>query len=335
MGRITEHPVVREMPSRSEPRPPAAVAPRAVVEIRGLTKSFRGHLGIGKKTVVDGLDLRVERGEIFGLLGANGAGKTTTIKTVIGLLKPDRGEVRLLGKPPSDPRSRAGLGYLPEQPYFYDYLTASEFLDFYGRLHGLGAADRKRRVAATLERVGLAGREDVPLRKFSKGMVQRVGIAQAIQHDPELVILDEPMSGLDPIGRREVRDLILSLRNAGTTVFFSSHILQDAEMLCDRVAILREGRLRSVGRLGELVSDRVRWFEVGVTGAREATLPAEVVSCEGDRRLLRVPDVQSLTRLLAAVADSGGQVVSVWPRRDTLEDLFLREVGHDPERRRS
>jgi ABC-2 type transport system ATP-binding protein len=305
-----------------------------VIEIRGLTKSFRGHLGLGRRIAVRDLDLTVERGEVFGLLGPNGAGKSTTIKTMLGLLRPDRGEVCLLGRPTSDPRSRAGVGYLPEQPWFYDYLTASELLDFYGVLSGLAGKERERRVMDALERVGLVGREDVPLRKLSKGLLQRVGIAQAIQHDPELVILDEPMSGLDPIGRRDVRDLILSLRDRGTTVFFSSHILQDAEMLCDRVAILKGGALRSAGRLDELVSDRILWFEVGVTGAAEADLPGKVVSSGGGRRLLEVADVPALEELLLAVTRAGGNVVSVWPRRETLEDLFLREVGHDPRRRR-
>jgi ABC-2 type transport system ATP-binding protein len=264
---------------------------------------------------------------VFGLLGQNGAGKTTTLKLVLGLLRPDRGEVRLFGRPPSDPAARARVGYLPENPYFYDYLTAEEFLDFYGRLQGLSRDARRARVRAALERVGLAERASTPLRKFSKGMVQRLGLAQAIQHDPELVILDEPMSGLDPIGRREVRDLILDLRRAGRTVCFSSHILQDAEMLCDRVAILDRGRLRSAGKLADLVSSAVRWFEVSLRGTPPPG-PFEPVSSSGDEHLLRVPDVSGLTALLAAAARTGAQVLSVWPRRETLEDLFLREVGH-------
>src|SRR5262245_2913495 len=202
----------------------------AVIEISGLRKAFRGHLGLGRTAAVDGLDLEVNPGEIFGLLGPNGAGKTTTLKMMLGLLRPDSGRVRLFGRPPHDIAARRRLGFLPENPYFYDYLTAVEFLDLYGRLQGLGPVDRKRRIASAISRVGLAGREDTPLRKFSKGMTQRLGLAQAIQHDPELVILDEPMSGLDPIGRREVRNLILAQRAVGKTVFFSSHILQDAEM---------------------------------------------------------------------------------------------------------
>jgi ABC-2 type transport system ATP-binding protein len=297
------------------------------IRVRGLSKAFRGHLGIGRFPAVRGLDLEVPRGESFGLLGPNGAGKTTTLKMLLGLLRPDQGEIELLGGPPSDPAARARVGYLPEHPYFYDYLTAEEFLDFYGRLQGIPGYERGKRVRETLMRVGLAGRERTALRKFSKGMIQRLGLAQAIQHDPDLVILDEPMSGLDPVGRREVRDLILSLRERGKTVFFSSHILQDAEMVCDRVAILKQGRLRSVGRLDDLVKNRVRWFEVEIRGEVPALAGVEALSHDGGVRLVRVPDVEGLGRLLAATGQAGGQVLSVWPRRETLEDLFLREVG--------
>jgi ABC-2 type transport system ATP-binding protein len=308
-----------------EPDPAASPA----ILIRGLTKVFRGHLGIGRFPAVTGLDLEVPQGQSFGLLGPNGAGKTTTLKMLLALLRPDAGEIRLLGRPPSDPAARARVGYLPEHPYFYDYLSAEEFLDFYGRLQGIPGYERKKRVRETLGRVGLAGRERTALRKFSKGMIQRLGLAQAIQHDPELVILDEPMSGLDPVGRREVRDLILSLREAGKTVFFSSHILQDAEMVCDRVAILKQGRLRSVGHLDDLVKSRVRWFEVEIRGAVPELAGVETLSRDGDMHLVRVPDVEGLGRLMAGVTASGGQVASVWPRRDTLEDLFMREIGSD------
>ncbi len=298
-----------------------------VVRLDGLVKTFRGHLGLGKHVAVDGLTLEVRRGEIFGLLGPNGAGKTTTLKTMMGLLRPDRGEVRLLGLSPTDPAARARVGFLPENPYFYDYLTGEEFLDFYGRLHGIPAAERRRRIAEILARVGLEGRSRGSLRKFSKGMVQRIGLAQALLHRPELVVLDEPMSGLDPIGRREVRDLILAQREAGRTVFFSSHILQDAEMLCDRVAILVRGRVRYEGTLDALGDRQPRWFEVAIVGPVPAEWSGEVCSSQGGQTLVRVPDVETLTRLLAATPAAGGQVVSVWPRRETLEDLFLRHVG--------
>jgi ABC-2 type transport system ATP-binding protein len=299
----------------------------AVIELQGLRKAFRGHLGIGRTVAVDGLDLSVHPGEIFGLLGPNGAGKTTTLKMMLALLRPDAGEVRLFGRQPGDVAARRRLGFLPENPYFYDYLTAAEFLDLYGRLHGLKAADRKRRIESAIARVGLAGREGTPLRKFSKGMTQRLGLAQAIQHDPELLILDEPMSGLDPIGRREVRDLILAQRAAGRTIFFSSHILQDAEMMCDRVAIVFKGKLRAVGKLDDLVAREATWIEVSVRGVLPAGLPGVQTTAPDGTILVRVDGVPSLTKLLAAVPAAGGEVLAVWPRRETLEDLFLREIG--------
>jgi ABC-2 type transport system ATP-binding protein len=225
--------------------------------------------------------------------------------------------------------ARARIGFLPENPYFYDYLTAQEFLDFYGRLHGFGRAERSRRVEATLARVGLANRPRQALRKFSKGMVQRLGLAQAILHDPDLVILDEPMSGLDPIGRREVRDLILSLRDAGKTVFFSSHILQDAELICDRVGIMVEGRLRHLGVLDQMIHSAPRWFEVSIQGAVPPPWDRNVASVSGERAMVKVPDVAELGDLLAAVSGSPAEVVSVWPRRETLEDVFLKEVARE------
>lgn len=299
----------------------------ALVELTGLRKAFSGHLGIGRTVAVSGLDLSVQPGEIFGLLGPNGAGKSTTLKLMLGLLRPDAGQVRLFGLPPQDVSARARLGFLPENPYFYDYLTPLEFLDFYGRLHGLSAADRKRRIESAIARVGLVGREKTPLRKFSKGMIQRLGLAQAIQHDPELLILDEPMSGLDPIGRREVRDLILAQRAAGRTVFFSSHILQDAEMVCDRVAIVFKGKLVAVGKLDDLVARQAKSIEVSVRGALPAGIPGEARQTPDGTTLITVDGVYALTLLLTALAGAGAEVVSVWPRRESLEDLFLREIG--------
>ncbi len=305
------------------------MAASAVIEISGLAKSFKGHLGLGRKVAVSALELSVGRGEIFGLLGPNGAGKTTTLKMMIGLLKPDAGSVRLFGRLPSDVLARARIGFLPENPYFYDYLTAREFLDFYGRLHGFGRTERSRRVEATLARVGLANLPKQALRKFSKGMVQRLGLAQAILHDPDLVILDEPMSGLDPIGRREVRDLILSLRDAGKTVFFSSHILQDAELICDRVGILVEGRLRHLGVLDQMVRSTPRWFEITIKGAVPTPWDRDIASVSGEKNMVKVADVSELGRLLAAVSGSTAELVSVWPRRETLEDVFLKEVARE------
>jgi len=299
-----------------------------VLEVRGLEKSFAAHLSLGRTPVVRGIDLEVRRGEIYGLLGPNGAGKTTTLKIVLGLLRPDRGTVRLLGKPPSDPASRHKVGFLPENPYFYDYLTAREFMDFYARLIGIPRGERRGVIEALLDRVALkAEGRDRPLRKFSKGMIQRVGLAQALLGDPDFVVLDEPMSGLDPIGRREFRDIILSLRRAGKTIFFSSHILQDAEMICDRVGILKDGKLIREGELAALLTTPVETFEVTLEGAAPGGEGWTILQSKGGQILLRVEGRDSLERLLRGVGARGeSRLLAVIPLRRSLEDLFLSEV---------
>src|ERR1700741_1349190 len=225
------------------------------IEILGLEKTYMiGFWRKRPKCALQPLHLTVEEGQIFGFLGPNGAGKTTTLKMLMGLVFPTAGTARILGKEWTDPAIKAQIGFLPEQPYFYDYLTAHELLDYYGQLSGVPAKDRKRRVEEVLQRVGLTDVRGVQLRKFSKGMLQRAGIAQAILHNPKVIFLDEPMSGLDPMGRREVRDLMEELKHEGKTVFFSTHILSDAEALCDRVAIIHLGELRSVGAVADLTS---------------------------------------------------------------------------------
>src|SRR5580693_8175570 len=225
------------------------------IEILGLEKSYMvGFWRKRPKRALYPLSLKVEEGEIFGFLGPNGAGKTTTLKLLMGLVFPTAGSAKILGRDWNDPEVKAQIGFLPEQPYFYDHLTAHELLNYYGQLSGVPAKDRKRRIDEMLARVGLADVKGVQLRKFSKGMLQRAGIAQAILHDPKLVFFDEPMSGLDPIGRREVRDLIEQLKHEGKTVFFSTHILSDAEALCDRVGVIHQGELRGVGTVADLTS---------------------------------------------------------------------------------
>jgi ABC-2 type transport system ATP-binding protein len=303
--------------------------PETVLQVDKVEKSYWGHLRLRRYRVLKGLDLGVVRGEIFGLLGQNGAGKTTTIKVILGLVFPDSGTVRMFGRSNTVVAVKERIGFLPENPYFYEYLTGREFLDYCGRLFGYSAYERSRRIDAILDRVGMGTRADVQLRKYSKGMLQRIGLAQALINDPDLVILDEPMSGLDPIGRREFRDIILSLKERGKTVFFSSHILSDAEALCDRVGIVKDGVVSAQGRLGDLLRPDVRSWEVSFAGPAFAALgaPGEPLAVRGTESLVRVKSEADLARLLEAVRGAGGRLIAVVPHRDTLEDLYLKEVA--------
>src|SRR5262250_691357 len=233
------------------------------IEIENLTKEYPfGFLNLKKKKSLENLNMQVETGEVFGFIGPNGAGKSTAIKLLMRLIFPTSGSARILGKSISDVEMHRDIGYLPEQPYFYDYLTAAELLDYFARFFGFSAGERKDRIDRMLKKVGLETAGKIQLRKYSKGMLQRVGLAQAILHDPKVVILDEPMSGLDPVGRREVRDIILELKRDGKTVLFSTHILSDAEMLCDRVGVIVGGRLRGVGAPDEIVGMKAHGMEI-------------------------------------------------------------------------
>jgi ABC-2 type transport system ATP-binding protein len=282
---------------------------------------------------LDGLNLEVAQGETFGFLGPNGAGKTTTLKLLMQLIYPTSGQAEILGRPVGDVGVKRRIGYLPESPYFYDYLTAEELLDYFARLFGYDGEERSRRVSVLLDQVGIAGERRLPLRKFSKGMIQRVGIAQALINDPEVVFLDEPMSGLDPLGRREVRNLILSLRDRGCTVFFSSHVLSDAEALCNRVAVLANGKLVANGRISDLQAFDVRGWELIVSGLTAASLDrhrARVrrVTLLGESRYsLELPLTPAPEVLLRDLIGEGAQLVSLNPIRETLEDFFVKKVG--------
>jgi len=306
------------------------------IEISGLTKDFPvGFWRPKMRRALENLTFQVEDGEVFGFLGPNGAGKTTTIKLLIGLIFPTSGTARLRGRSIGDIAMHRDIGYLPEQPYFYDYLTARELLDYYAHFAGYAKAERRERVSKFLERVGLSAAADVQLRKFSKGMLQRAGIAQAILHDPPVVILDEPMSGLDPVGRREVRDIILDLKKQGRTVFFSTHILSDAEMLCDRVAVLAGGKLQGVGAPREIVAMKTHSMEIlfEMTEGR-ALPPALAGSCTriGARTRVLVPEDQ-LYAAMEQLRGCGARILSVSPVHPTLEDYFFDLVGNPAAKR--
>ena len=300
------------------------------IETFALEKSYTS--GFWRKRRVAGLkplNLSVQLGEVFGYLGPNGAGKTTTLKLLMGLIFPSGGSARILGMEIADPRMKSQIGFLPEQPYFYDYLSASELLEYYAQLSGIPAGERKPRAEQMLARVGMSQSARTQLRKLSKGMLQRVGIAQAILHDPKVVFLDEPMSGLDPLGRREVRDLIQSLKDEGKTVFFSTHILSDAEALCDRVAILHQGELRGVGAVDELTARTQSKIEILFHGTRAmAPLLAMGAECHSTGETVRaVIAEERQDEALEALRRQNTRLISLTPVRATLEDYFIQQLG--------
>lgn len=299
------------------------------IEITGLEKIYTlGFLRKRARQALFPLHLSIEDGEIFGFLGPNGAGKTTTLKLLMGLVFPTSGSARILGREWTDPAIKAQIGFLPEQPYFYDYLTAHELLDYYGQLSGVPAKDRKQRIEEVLGRVGLTDVKAVQLRKFSKGMLQRAGIAQAILHDPKVIFLDEPMSGLDPVGRREVRDLMEQLKHEGKTVFFSTHILSDAEALCDRVAIIYKGELRGVGAVAELTSTVQGKVDLVWQGTQvPASIQALGAECHvsGDTVRAVVPESQQ-DAAIDALRRERLRLISLTPVRTSLEEYFVEKT---------
>jgi ABC-2 type transport system ATP-binding protein len=300
-----------------------------ILRTERLSKTFE--VGVRRKRVqaVKDLDLAVEDGEIFGFVGPNGAGKTTTIKMLMGLIFPTSGKAFIYDAPIPSAEAKRRIGFLPENPSYYEFLTGREALKFFGRLSGVGAADLKVRIEELLELVGIADAADRQIRKYSKGMQQRLGIAQALVGDPSFVVLDEPMSGLDPIGRKDVRDLILELKRRGKTVLFSTHILPDVEALADRVGVILGGQLRDVGRISDLLSPRIRSVEVVIDlpeAARGAVSAGKLVSRDQARFGLSFQDLDQANVAVAAAIASGGELVSMVPHRETLEDFFVRRL---------
>jgi ABC-2 type transport system ATP-binding protein len=304
----------------------------AIIEIEGLAKDFQ--VGFWRKHPVralDNLNLNVEKGEVFGFLGPNGAGKTTTLKILMNLIRPTSGSARIFGEAVGSVSMRQRIGFLPENPYFYDYLTAEELLLYVGKLFGMSQPALGGKVRTLLENVGLQDARRTQLRKFSKGMIQRIGLAQAMINDPEVIFLDEPMSGLDPLGRRDVRQTILGLKRNGVTVFFSSHILPDVEALCDRVAILNRGRLQQVGALHEILKVKIEAHEIVLAGITAETSSGLKSLCDeitpmGERVQLRAANPQQVEAIISYALAHGVGLVSVNPIRPSLEDHFFTEV---------
>ncbi|MEE8557408.1 MAG: ABC transporter ATP-binding protein [Myxococcota bacterium] len=304
------------------------------IRAQGLAKTFRIGFFMRPLVAVRNVDLEVREGEIFGFLGPNGAGKTTTIKMLAGLVFPSSGRAFIGDLPAEDPRSRERLGFLPEGTYFHEYLTGREFLNFHAHLLGVPGEVRRERIPRLLDRVGIAGAADLQLRRYSKGMRQRAGLAQALVGDPDVLILDEPMSGLDPIGRKEVRDLIHSLKDEGKTVFFSSHILADAEMICDRVAIIIRGSIVHEGRVDDLLGQEIHGVELVVEGIDEElhgrlTAQAHRAVAQGSRFLFEFESEDDAEKALDDVRSSGGHIRSLTPRRRSLEDLMVEEARRE------
>lgn len=308
-----------------------------LIVVDKLSKSFR--IGLSRKRVdaVRGISFDVRRGDIFGFLGPNGAGKTTTIKMLAGLIAPGSGSAKLFGHSIPSPQAMQRIGFLPENPYVYPFLTPTEFVEMCGRLSGVHGKAVRDRTRAALDRVGMLYAADRPVRRLSKGMLQRTGLAAALVGDPELLILDEPMSGLDPVGRKEVRDLILDERKNGRTIFFSTHILSDVEMLCDRVTILRRGQVVVSGRLNELLKHEVKRTDVTLEGADEklesfCKSEGFGLRLAGKRLIVEIEGKRQVSQLLSEALGRGAEVVEVAPRHETLEDLFVREAIEAPAR---
>ncbi|UCE39768.1 MAG: ABC transporter ATP-binding protein [Candidatus Aminicenantes bacterium] len=299
-----------------------------VLRIENIHKSFKAGFIPKRKKILDGISLEVNGGEIFGYLGPNGAGKTTTLKCVLGLIFPDKGKIQIFGHSNLSLQAKEKIGFLPENPYFYDYLTATEFLSFYSDLTLVKKENKQAQIENLLQLVGLNQAADLQLRKFSRGMLQRIGLAQALINDPSLVFLDEPLGGLDPLGRKEIRDVIIRLKEEGKTVFLSSHILQDIEMICDRVAILVSGKIINQGALQDLISEKVKVTEITLSGVKTEDCKdlGDCYSAQEGRIFLKVFEEEKIATVIQLVQTKKGKIHSLIPRTETLEDLFVGAV---------
>jgi len=301
-----------------------------IIETEALSKTYQGDFWKKEMPSLDSLNLQVEAGEVYAFIGPNGAGKTTTIKLLTRLLHPTKGKIKILGQDNLSPSSLRRVGYMPEQPSFYGYLTGREFLRFIGRIFGLKKSEREKRISKLLKQVGLGGKDNLLVRKYSRGMMQRLGLAQALINDPDLLILDEPMASLDPIGRKEFRDLILDLKNRGKSIFFSSHILNDAEMVADRVGILHNGKQIRVGKLDELIQSQEQEIELTFSITEDKLPQLDMKAWDpvfhNNKVLIRLKKKEDVPILLSKISKIGGDVISIIPQRKSLESLFMEEV---------
>ena len=298
------------------------------LKISDLTKVYKTGFIPKKIVALQQVSLEVEQGEIFGLLGPNGAGKTTALKCILSLVHPNSGRIELLGDPVPSPKAMARIGFLSENPYVYEFLSGREYLAFSGQLHGMSNEKAGKKAEELLHFFHLEDAASRPLRKYSKGMLQRIGLAQALVNDPDFLILDEPMSGLDPVGRKEVRDLLIALKNKGSTLLFSSHILSDAEMICDRVAILVKGKVQMIGKVQTLMK-QVNGYEITINSNKDLQMdgiPHQLITKADSQYLLRVPSVKELHAVITESEKQHFEIESIAPQRQTLEDLYLKRI---------
>jgi len=299
-----------------------------VLEIKDLKKSFPSNFLIKQFRVLNGINITANQGEIYGFLGPNGAGKTTTIKCMMDIIFPNSGEILIFDQPHHQKDIRRRIGFLPENPYFYDYLNAEELLRFTGDLFSIPRKQIKKRIENLIERVGLKGKNHLQLKKYSRGMIQRIGLAQVLINDPDFLILDEPFSGLDPIGRKELRDIIVSLKESGKTIFFSSHILQDIELIVDKVGIILEGKIIKEGQFSDLISHSVQYYEMVCSDIDKKNLESQniKVKIQDNQFLVNLRDLNETNRIIKYITNLGGKIESVMPVKMTLEEIFLKEI---------